>query len=109
QPVPDGEVQTNQPAAVRVGQRSGIAVPHGFEDVQRGIVPRTCDCPDDPAEVLVGLWRSAELVLEEPPGTVPTVPSPDEIEHVVEGRDVSDSATAAFGSRAIVEFADRRQ
>src|SRR5699024_999340 len=90
QTVLDGEVQADQPPAVRVGQRRRIALPHGFDDVQRGMMSGSRDAAQNAVEMVQCVRWDTELVLQEPPPTVGTVPAADEVQRVVEGGNVLD-------------------
>ncbi|MPM11013.1 hypothetical protein SDC9_57351 [bioreactor metagenome] len=88
QPASDREVDADVPAPHRVAERCAVALTEQLEHVQEGVVPGPLDVADDALELLDRCRRDDELVLQETLGAVRPVPLPEQVEGVVELREV---------------------
>src|SRR5699024_7337887 len=90
-----GKIDRERPAGSGKGQRRGGGSSHPFEDPQEGRY--TGQVRGDPVEgFLLPQWQDA-LVLDGPRGTVGTVPVPDGVQGVEEGRQRLRLVTPALG------------
>src|SRR5699024_11370105 len=84
----DRKVHAHVPALHRVAQWRAVALTEELENIQRGVVAGRLDIADDLLEGLHGLRRDDELVLQEALRTVAAVPLTDDVQRLVELREV---------------------
>ena len=84
----DGEVHADVPAGHREGQGGLIAFAEQLEHVEGRVVAAALDIADDFLEGFHCFARDDELVLEEALGAVAAVPFTNEVEGLIELREV---------------------
>src|SRR5690606_10795786 len=109
QPVLDREVDGDRPARHRERQRRSVALAEAFEHVEERHVAGLGDGPHDRAQLVLLAERHDELVLQEAVRAVGAVPLPEQIQRVVELRQVLDQAAPALRGLAVVQLTDRAE